>query len=497
MLENVDPKCNSSKRTEEYTIMNKFENSEEKGESKCPYTNYLKTNQDNIYNSNNHTKINNSSEISNFDLDHNKLLEKFSNHNHTLTNEIVNKPECPYKNNMLLTSTSYPSLENYNKSTSQPPREENNNTSGCPMFNMIRKEPEEIFSFYFEIPFESPYDFLFNTKGDSLTKKEFLEKTVKLRLMPRHLKYSLLYLKEEKLLKLRQKEFPQIYFTYEELREKAYDFYSKKEYKQAIKYYIFTYSIFKWLEFKDKSRDRDILNANEIIPILDDDIEENRIRIDNQTDTYEEECYKTCLTTILKNMALCYIHLRHFKESIICLNEAIHIANEKVPELYLRRSQARTYNKFSDKSELELAMKDIEIAIKLNENEARFQTHLEILKKSIEEYSTKEMNRTHKLISNAKYSFEKINEKKLNLNDYVYNSYDHIETNNKVLDEMMEKYKNTLKFHNESNNQKQIELAYKEIEEFSEILYKFKWYYSFDVNKLPENVNKNFCDVDM
>ena len=463
MLDNVDNNEGVDRKIKDFT----------KDESKCPF----KKNFEIIHEDKNEEKA---VKIEN------KLGEGFDT---TVTqNRSITK--CPY--NLLINNST---TLNYTKHNTSSDENEHILTGGCPMLNKIRKEPEENFSFYYEIPYESPYDLIFKIKG-TMNKADFYQKTTKLRSMPRHLRFSLFYLKEEKLVNLKKKEFPDIYFAYEELREKAYNHYSMKEFKQAIKYYILTYSLFKWLEFKDGSRDKDILNSqSDSLPILDNDIEEKRLHFkkDDEIDisNFEEGCYKTCLTTILKHLSLCYMHQRHYSEAIVCLNEAINYSNDKVPELYLRRSQTRTYNKFSTIEHLNQALKDINKAIELDENEPRFLIHLKILNDLIEEKSSKEIERTEKLIHNAKYSFHKINDKKLNLNDYVYSSYDHIETNSKVLDEMLDKYKNTFKFHNETNNQKQITLAYKEIEEFSDIYYKFKWYYLFDLNNISEDVSRS------
>ena len=463
MLKNLD--ANS--------INNRNEISLEKNASlKCPYKNIL----NNIIENETDSKENFSQ------------IELLNDTTPNTENSI--KSNCPYENG--LTTNFHNFSDNIDSTITQ---EESVVTTGCPMINKIRKNREEIFSFLYEIPYETPYDYIFNYRN-KINHKEFLEKTLKFRSMPRHLRFTLFHLKENKLIKLRQKEFPNIYFTYEELREKAYSLYKKEDYKQAIKYYYFTYSIFKWLEFKDPSREKDILRGDELLQILDEDILEKRIETDREQNSYEEDCYKACLITILKYISLCYMHLRHFTEAISSLDEAISYSSDKVPELFLRRSQARTYNKNSNYDQLEMALKDIKRAINLNPEEPRFQIHFKVIVDRIEENSRKEIERIEKLIEKAKYCYFKIIDKKLSLNDYVYSSYDHIQTNSNVLDEMIEKYKNTLKFHTDSNNNNQVAVASREIEEFSEVYYKFKWYFLFDVSNLPEKVLKSLTSED-
>jgi hypothetical protein len=53
------------------------------------------------------------------------------------------------------------------------------------------------------------------------------------------MKYSLFYQKDEKLQKVRQAEFPRVFFVYDDIKEKAGRFYRKKQYKEAIDYYTY------------------------------------------------------------------------------------------------------------------------------------------------------------------------------------------------------------------------------------------------------------------
>ena len=51
---------------------------------------------------------------------------------------------------------------------------------------------------------------------------------------------------------------------------------------------------------------------------------------------------------------------------------------------------------------------------------------------------------------------------------------------------MKNKYKLAVKFYNETHNEEQLHIAYKEIEQFYEIYYIFKYYYNFS----SQNINR-------
>jgi len=83
---------------------------------------------------------------------------------------------------------------------------------------------------------------------------EFRRKTKTLRNYPKHLKNTL-FLKDERIKKIRKKEFTIIFFAFEEIKEKANKLYKKKEYKKAINYFTFAYSILKWIELKENKKE--------------------------------------------------------------------------------------------------------------------------------------------------------------------------------------------------------------------------------------------------
>ncbi len=105
------------------------------------------------------------------------------------------------------------------------------------------------FEFFHNIPYFYKNDYYFNMMGN-LDILEFRSKTKLLRNYPKHLKNTL-FLKDDRINKIRNKDFTIVFFAYEEVREKANNFYKKKLYKKAINYFTFAYSIMKWLELKE------------------------------------------------------------------------------------------------------------------------------------------------------------------------------------------------------------------------------------------------------
>jgi tetratricopeptide (TPR) repeat protein len=353
---------------------------------------------------------------------------------------------------------------------------------GCPM--KIPKELNTDFEFAHEIPFYHKNDFYFNIRG-TCSDKDFLEKSSKIKNMPRHLKHSLFLLKDEVMQKIRGKnDFTQTYFAFEELRNKANKIFSKGNYRQAIAYFSYAYACFKWLEFKDPERNKvSLLVSDSLDPIFDDEIIEKRVGTDEGV-AFEEATYKGTLTIITKSLAFCHIHLRNFTEALRCLEESLTYSDNKVPELYFRRSQVRMYNKDSTLDDLNLALEDIYKAIEINKEEVRFDEHLKILKIYMKEKESSEKENILRLFSNVRFAYNKIKEKNYNIDDYVYTYYESVETNWEILEDMRRKYKYAVKYHTETANDKQVLIAYKEYEAFMDVYARFKWYYSFDYNKM-------------
>jgi hypothetical protein len=393
------------------------------------------------------------------------------------TNQITkpDAPKCPFK------------AAEMNKDEDED--EDASMGGGCPV--RYPKELNSNFDYYYEIPFYDKNDFYFEIMGKH-DQKEFNELTKWVKTLPRHLRHSLFLTKDPQLTKVHEKDdFTIIYFVFEELRQKANKFYRKAQFRPFIFNYYFAYACFRWLSFKDEDRNKvGIINSQSLQAILDEDIELKRCKTDESI-PLEEATWRGALVTILKALSFSYMHLRHYGEAIICLNEAIEISNSKTAELYLRRSQARMYNKSASLDDLQIALDDIHRAKMIDPEEKRFDDHLKILNDYIEEKKSNEEELWIRLLSSINYAFNKIKEKNLNVDDYVYPNYEGTETHMETLEDMKSKYHYAIKFHTECNNAKQVQIAYREFDNFMDIYSKFKWYFALDLVKIPKNILKN------
>jgi hypothetical protein len=59
---------------------------------------------------------------------------------------------------------------------------------------------------------------------------------------------------------------------------------------------------------------------------------------------------------------------------------------------------------------------------------------------------------------------------------------------------MKNKYKLAIKFFTETKNGEQIHIAYKEIDEFYDIYYLYKYYYNFSVKNINKSLFALLCD---
>jgi hypothetical protein len=93
-----------------------------------------------------------------------------------------------------------------------------------------------------------------------------------------------------------------------------------------------------------------------------------------------------------------YIELRHYQEAISCLDECESICGEKIPDIFFRRSQARTYNKFSNEIELNIALKDIEKAMVIRNCEI-YDEHFKILRHLIKDRGNTKINKFESMLN--------------------------------------------------------------------------------------------------
>jgi tetratricopeptide (TPR) repeat protein len=96
-------------------------------------------------------------------------------------------------------------------------------------------------------------------------------------------------------------------------------------------------------------------------------------------------------------MSYAYMELRHFSDAIDCLDEAITIAEDKVADLYFRRSQARAYNNYSTEEELQKAIVDIDKANELKPQDI-YSEHKNIIEKIAEDRFNNELEKTQSIV---------------------------------------------------------------------------------------------------
>ena len=210
-------------------------------------------------------------------------------------------------------------------------------------------------------------------------------------------------------------------------------------------------------------------------------------------------------------MAYCHIELRLYSSAIECLDECINMAGNYFPDVYLRRAQARIYNKKISDQELKIAEKDIKKAINLallyNSNiQKKYNNNIQKLINTDIYYKTKikynqiikkklemKVNNIRKLLLkdlNLKTKFLSDNSDNNSL--YIF-SQDN-EKQYKILKEIKKKYNLAVKFFTETKNQSQLDLTYKEYESFYETFYMFKKFYKFSVNSIEKKVIEQLND---
>ena len=324
---------------------------------------------------------------------------------------------------------------------------------GCPVMNKVKKDPvNKHYDRSYEIPRFGPFDFMFHMRG-LLEIPEYLEKTKKLRSYPRHMRYTLFTQHDEKLQKVHEKEFPMVFFIYDDIKEKGNRLFRRKKFREAIEHYNYAYGLLKWIQFKDKKRQEEFIKKPSLEPILDDDIEEKHVYLDDVK--VEEDSYKACVVYLLMNLSCAYMELRHFSEAIDCLNEAIEIAGDRIPDLYFRRSQARSCNKYSNEEELAKALEDINKAIEIaeiRESEKKegyphpnptyvpgtiktYTEHKENVLKIVEKKVQDQVDKTKKILSKAKRAHDRIKERNLKVEDCIYTKSKDATTQYKIIKE--------------------------------------------------------------
>ena len=396
--------------------------------------------------------------------------------------------------------------------------------SGCPVMGNYRGDPlNKDFEPHHEIPLYGPFDFLFFLRG-GLSDEEWIEKTKKIRSLPRHLKYTLFYQHQKELKEVHKFEFPRVFFIYDEIRQKGIRYYNRKKYRETLEYLNYAYGLMKWIEFKDIKRQENFLKKPSLDGILDEDINIKSCYMDAPEG--QEESFKSCVVYTLEIMAYCFIELRHYTSAISCLDECEKIAGDLVPDVFFRRAQARMYNKNSNESEILKAKADIEKAIKLGEQfnidiKKDYDETSPIYKRIIDleiYYKTQKKldNIINSKIEKKIYGIRRIigkivdkehqnmrHEEAMLIESLVLSRKEDITRYYKVFKEMKKQYKQIIQFFSETNNPQQLDLTYDEYEKFMESYEQFKFYYKFEfdsidpkvINSLNEDEKKMLLDV--
>jgi hypothetical protein len=366
------------------------------------------------------------------------------------------------------------------------------NISRCPFFKKQHKDINMKFEPHYQINFlYHPYDFVFDKLNYDT--KEKIDNSKTIRNYSRHLRNTL-FIRDEKVKKIRKMEFQQSFLIGEELKEKIEKVYLKEDYFEALKGYNLLYSLFKWIEFKNKNRELEIFNHLTEIrenPINDDDIIKREIKI-NEKIQYEKENYLSMMLHILKRLSYCYMNLRNYKEAMKCLNEALEYANDTLPDIYFRRGQVRMYNKFSNLKELNLAFGDFTNALckKITIGEEIIRDHYNKIKKMISEKQKKEIMTAKKFLHNFRYACDKISSKNLKIPDCLTLNIEMVELNYKVLVEIKETYFYTMRHILKNNDLEKFKKALKEFDNFLDGFYDFEYYYKYDITNLDSDIYK-------
>ena len=373
----------------------------------------------------------------------------------------------PYKNSI--------SEFEINESTSE---EENQILNNQQSKNIKNNDPiEHKFNFHYPILFHTKYDYVFKFRG-KFSKKEFLQRTIKIRSYPLHLKTSLFFY--EKCNPIRKKDFSFIKIYFNEIKKKGNKLYKKRKFRESLENYLEAYSLLKWIEFKEQKNYKRFFQSQ--IPILDNDlIECSSLPIinDDESDLNSNEI----LIEILLCLSINFMELRHFEWALSCLNEILSIDENNTSAL-LRRSQCRLYNKNSNWDEYALALKDIKKCFTIF-NECKieippiFTEHYNLINDFTKKKDEFEIKQLKLFFLDAFDTYSKYPNK-----DF-WENYDkkctQQEIQLKVLKTMKRNYKFLIKYYTESNNVEQLKIAFDEIEDFMEKYKNFQYFHFMNI----------------
>ena len=206
--------------------------------------------------------------------------------NYDLSNEQFKEMN---KYNDFLLSKSIAKFSSNNMSINQIPKSINNTNSskgagGCPFLNKNTfRDIETLILPHYELKnlIFYPYDFLFDLINYKT--KDLINKSKKIRNIPKFIRNTL-FLNDETIKRVRKMNFSQSFIVGEQLKENTEKIYKEGNYYEALQQYNLIYSLFRWLEFKDKTKEETLLkNVTKIsdMPIIDDDVILKRCAVNN------------------------------------------------------------------------------------------------------------------------------------------------------------------------------------------------------------------------
>ena len=206
------------------------------------------------------------------------------------------------KYNDFLLSQSIAKFSSNNMSINQIPKSNNNSNfskgaGGCPFLNKNTfRDIETLILPHYEMQnlIFYPYDFFFDLINYKT--KDLINKSKKIRNIPKFIRNTL-FLNDETIKRVRKMNFNQSFIVGEQLKENTEKIYKEGNYYEALQQYNLIYSLFRWLEFKDKTKEETLLkDVTKIsdMPIIDDDIILKRCAVNNPERRRKQKSINNC-----------------------------------------------------------------------------------------------------------------------------------------------------------------------------------------------------------
>ena len=155
---------------------------------------------------------------------------------------------------------------------------------GCPFLNRNTfRDIEKLILPHYEMKnlIFYPYEFFFDLINYKT--KDLVNKSKKIRNIPKFIRNTL-FLNDDAIKRVRKMNFSQSFIVGEQLKESTEKIYKEGNYYEALQQYNLIYSLFRWLEFKDKNKEeallKDVTKISDM-PIIDDDVILKRCAVNN------------------------------------------------------------------------------------------------------------------------------------------------------------------------------------------------------------------------